>query len=96
MVDSPYSGTAIRAGQKIHAGGAAALRARGGRIVTVTPPRGPDDTRQAYDLLRTHKVDPEPLVTHTFDLADVQQAYATAAEGGAALKVLVTFPRGPR
>ncbi|HEX4399160.1 MAG TPA: NAD(P)H-hydrate dehydratase [Trebonia sp.] len=37
--------TAIQAGHKIHPGGAAALRARGGRVVTVTPPRGPDDTR---------------------------------------------------
>jgi ADP-dependent NAD(P)H-hydrate dehydratase / NAD(P)H-hydrate epimerase len=37
--------TAIRAGQKIHPGGAAALRNHGGRVVTVTPPRGPDDTR---------------------------------------------------
>jgi ADP-dependent NAD(P)H-hydrate dehydratase / NAD(P)H-hydrate epimerase len=37
--------TAIQAGQKIHPGGAAALRNHGGRVVTVTPPRGPDDTR---------------------------------------------------
>ena len=37
--------TAIQAGQKIHPGGAAALRTRGGRVVTVAPPRGPDDTR---------------------------------------------------
>ena len=35
---------AIQAGRKIHPGGAAALRTRGGRVVTVTPPRGPDDT----------------------------------------------------
>jgi ADP-dependent NAD(P)H-hydrate dehydratase / NAD(P)H-hydrate epimerase len=37
--------TAIQAGQKIHPGGVAALRTRGGRVVTVAPPRGPDDTR---------------------------------------------------
>ena len=37
--------TAIQAGQKIHPGGAAALRTRGGRVVTVAPPRSPDDTR---------------------------------------------------
>jgi L-iditol 2-dehydrogenase len=53
---------------------------------------GPDDTRQAYELLRTGRVDPRPLVTHRFALDDVQEAYATARRGGAALKVLVTFP----
>jgi len=37
--------TAIAAGPRLHAGGAAALRAGGGRIVDVVPPRGPDDTR---------------------------------------------------
>jgi hydroxyethylthiazole kinase-like uncharacterized protein yjeF len=36
--------TAIAAGPRLHAGGAAALRAAGGRIVAVAPPRGPDDT----------------------------------------------------
>src|SRR5215472_7460350 len=37
--------TAIQAGGKMHPGGAAALKSRGGRVVTVTPPRGPDDTQ---------------------------------------------------
>jgi ADP-dependent NAD(P)H-hydrate dehydratase / NAD(P)H-hydrate epimerase len=37
--------TAIAAGPRLHAGGAAALRAAGGRLVDVVPPRGPDDTR---------------------------------------------------
>ena len=37
--------TAIVAGARLHAGGAAALRAAGGRFVDVVPPRGPDDTR---------------------------------------------------
>jgi len=37
--------TAIAAGPRLHAGGAAALRAGGGRIVDVVPPRGPDDNR---------------------------------------------------
>jgi hydroxyethylthiazole kinase-like uncharacterized protein yjeF len=37
--------TAIAAGPRLHAGGAAALRAAGGRFVAVVPPRGPDDTR---------------------------------------------------
>ena len=37
--------TAIAAGPRLHAGGAAALRAAGGRFVDVVPPLGPDDTR---------------------------------------------------
>ena len=37
--------TAIQAGPRLHAGGAAALRAAGGRFVAVAAPRGPDDTR---------------------------------------------------
>src|ERR1700728_2627677 len=37
--------TAIAAGPRLHAGGAAALRAAGGRFVAVVPPRGADDTR---------------------------------------------------
>ena len=52
---------------------------------------GPDDTRQAYELLRTGRVRVEGLVTHRFPLERVQEAYDTAHRGGAALKVLVTF-----
>jgi len=37
--------TAIVAGPRLHAGGAAALRAAGGRLVAVEPPPGPDSTR---------------------------------------------------
>jgi hydroxyethylthiazole kinase-like uncharacterized protein yjeF len=37
--------TAVQAGPRIHVGGAGALRAAGGRIISVTPPRAPDDTR---------------------------------------------------
>jgi hydroxyethylthiazole kinase-like uncharacterized protein yjeF len=37
--------TAIQAGPRVHQGGAAALRAAGGRFVAVVPPRAPDDTR---------------------------------------------------
>jgi L-iditol 2-dehydrogenase len=52
---------------------------------------GPDDTRQAYELVRSGQIQPERLVTHRFGLDEVQQAYETARGGGAALKVLVTF-----
>jgi L-iditol 2-dehydrogenase len=55
---------------------------------------GPDDTRWAYELLRTGRVCVEPLVTHRFPLGRVQEAYDTARGGGAALKVLVTFEGG--
>lgn len=55
---------------------------------------GPDDTREAYDLLRTGRVRVEALVTHRFPLERVQEAYDTARAGGAALKVLVTFDGG--
>jgi L-iditol 2-dehydrogenase len=54
---------------------------------------GPDDTRAAYELLRTSKVGTGPLITHRFTLPEIQQAYDTARRGGPALKVLVTFAR---
>jgi L-iditol 2-dehydrogenase len=53
---------------------------------------GPEDTRLAYELLRTGQVKPAPLITHRFALDDVQTAYDTARRGGAAIKVVVTFP----
>jgi L-iditol 2-dehydrogenase len=53
---------------------------------------GPTDTRRAYELLRTGRVRVEGLVTHRFGLDDVQRGYDTARAGGAALKVLITFP----
>ncbi len=52
---------------------------------------GPEDTRQAYQLLREKRIPVEKMVTHRFGLAEVQKAYDTARRGGAALKVLVTF-----
>lgn len=55
---------------------------------------GPTDTRHAYELLRTGRVDPTPMITHRFDLERMQEAYNTAKQGGAALKVLVEFPHG--
>lgn len=56
---------------------------------------GPKDTRKAYDLLRTGKLDPRPIITHRFPLPSVQAAYNTAKRGGTALKVIVEFPRQP-
>jgi L-iditol 2-dehydrogenase len=55
---------------------------------------GPEDTREAYQFIRTRHVRPEVLVTHRFPLERVQEAFDTARRGGAALKVLVTFDHG--
>jgi L-iditol 2-dehydrogenase len=55
---------------------------------------GPDDTRLAYELIRTGAVRPRGLVTHRFGLDEVQAAFDTARRGGAAIKVIVTFPEG--
>jgi L-iditol 2-dehydrogenase len=52
---------------------------------------GPEDTRQAYELLRTGQVHPEKLVSHRFPLDNVQEAFEMARRGGAAVKVLVLF-----
>lgn len=54
---------------------------------------GPEDTREAYNLLRTGRVDPRPLITHRFPLDQVQVAFDTARGGGAALKVVVELHR---
>jgi len=54
---------------------------------------GPDHTREAHALLRRGAIDVSRLVTHRFDLDDIQRAYDTARGGGSTLKVLVTFER---
>jgi L-iditol 2-dehydrogenase len=55
---------------------------------------GPEDTHQAYDLLRTGRVSVDGLITDRFPLERVQEAYDMARRGGPALKVLVTFEDG--
>ena len=52
---------------------------------------GPQETRQAYDLLRRGAVDVRPLITHSFHIGRVQEAYDTAKRGGKTLKVMVVF-----
>lgn len=52
---------------------------------------GPQDTRRAYELLRTGTVDVSPLITHRFPIDEIQRAYDTAKSGGNVLKVLVVF-----
>jgi L-iditol 2-dehydrogenase len=55
---------------------------------------GPEDTHQAYDLLRTGRVSVDGLITDRFPLERVQEAYDTARRSGPVLKVLVTFEDG--
>lgn len=52
---------------------------------------GPRDTRQAYDFLRRGVVDVRPLITHSFSIDRIQEAYDTAKQGGRTLKVIVVF-----
>jgi L-iditol 2-dehydrogenase len=56
---------------------------------------GPEETRQAHELLRQGRVRPDSLITHRFPLDRLQEAYDTARGGGPALKVLITFPEEP-
>jgi L-iditol 2-dehydrogenase len=51
---------------------------------------GPDDTRQALQLIETGVVRASQLVTHQFALAEAAQAYLSAQKPEA-LKVVVTF-----
>jgi L-iditol 2-dehydrogenase len=51
---------------------------------------GPDDTRQALDLVQRGVINSASLVTHSFPLTEVSEAYA-AAQRQESLKVVVTF-----
>ena len=54
---------------------------------------GPRETRTAYELLQTNRIDVSPLITHRFQIDEIQSAYNLAKQGSAVLKVLVTFPK---
>jgi L-iditol 2-dehydrogenase len=51
---------------------------------------GPDDTREALELVRKGVINARELVTHSFPLAEVGEAYAQAQRPDS-LKVVVTF-----
>lgn len=53
---------------------------------------GPPDTRRACDLIRERRVRPAQMISHRFPLERVQEAFDVAKGGGAAIKVVVTFP----
>lgn len=53
---------------------------------------GPNDTRDALDLITRGIVTADQVITHRFPLADIAAAYRTAGDAGTALKTIVTFP----
>ncbi len=55
---------------------------------------GPEDTRYAHTLIAEGLVRPERFITHRFGIEEFQAAFETAKAGGAAIKVIVTFPEG--
>jgi L-iditol 2-dehydrogenase len=52
---------------------------------------GPDDTREALELLASRRVPVADLVTHRFPLDDAPEAFARARDPHGSLKVVVTF-----
>ena len=52
---------------------------------------GPDDTREALELLASRRVSVADLVTHRFPLGDAPEAFARARDPHGSLKVVVTF-----
>jgi len=99
--------TAIQAGQKIHLGGAAALKSRGGRVITATPPRGPDDTRPDIGARYDAGHDTRHAIGHADLIIDgmlgiggsggLREPYATLAylaAGASATTVAVDLPSG--
>jgi len=63
------------------------------REVTVVPSYscGPDDTREALDLLATRRVTAADLVTHRFPIEQAVEAFARARDPEGSLKVVITF-----
>jgi L-iditol 2-dehydrogenase len=49
------------------------------------------ETRLALDLLRTGRIRPDTVITHTFPLKNAAQAFALVAKPGDALKVVITI-----
>jgi L-iditol 2-dehydrogenase len=52
---------------------------------------GPDDTREALDLLASRRVAVADLVTHRFPVEQAAQAFARARDPNGSLKVVLTF-----
>jgi L-iditol 2-dehydrogenase len=60
-------------------------------IVSTSYSCGPDDTRQALDLISRGFVTAEKIVTHRFPIEDTQKGYQLTAEAGDSLKSLILF-----
>ncbi len=52
---------------------------------------GPDDTREALDLLATRRLAVADLVTHRFPIAEAPQAFARARDPNGSVKVVLKF-----
>jgi L-iditol 2-dehydrogenase len=67
------------------------------REVTVVPSYscGPDDTREALELLTSRRVAVADLVTHRFPVDRAVEAFARAREPEGSLKVVLTFSPSP-
>ncbi|MFZ7103105.1 MAG: zinc-dependent alcohol dehydrogenase [Peptococcaceae bacterium] len=50
------------------------------KIITGTKMYLPDDFRRIIDLIKTKKIDPRPLITHTFGLMDTARAFDLYAQ----------------
>jgi alcohol dehydrogenase len=50
------------------------------RIVTTLCPGGKERMRRLMEMVRQHRVDLTPLLTHRFALADIEKAYALFGE----------------
>jgi L-iditol 2-dehydrogenase len=63
------------------------------REITVVPSYscGPDDTREALDLLASRRVAVADLVTHRFPVEQAAEAFARAKDPEGSLKVIITF-----
>ncbi len=50
-----------------------------------------EEFKTAVELMRSELVDVKPLVTHTFDLSDAEQAFITANDRSVAMKTQISF-----
>jgi L-iditol 2-dehydrogenase len=52
---------------------------------------GPDDTREAMNLIQSGVITAEKLVTHRFVIDETEKAYRTVARAQDSIKVIITF-----
>ncbi|MCL4159351.1 UNVERIFIED_CONTAM: hypothetical protein GTU68_032335 [Idotea baltica] len=50
-----------------------------------------EEFNTAVELMRSNLIDVKPLITHTFDLADAEQAFITANDRSVAMKTQIAF-----